>query len=145
MNQYSVLKEKHQKEINNFPLMFAFSKKQFSEGMEKLGLQETDTDKILSIGGGGYMKKSDEKAFDDILARHDAERTQEINNDTDGTGYIFDMFSYELSNHEYCYTGDISDTLDCLGYTREEINQDAKLLKGLNLAIEKCNMNDIDD
>ena len=142
MNQYRVLKEKHQKEINDFPLMFAFSKKQFAEGMEKLGLKETDTDKIISIGAGGYMKKSDEKAFDDILARHEAERKEAINNDIDGTGYILDMFSYELSNHEYCYTGDISDTLDCLRYTREEIKTDAKLLKGLNLAIEKCKYED---
>ena len=110
--------------------------------MEKLGLKETDTDKIISIGAGGYMKKSDEKAFDDILARHEAERKEAVNNDTDGTGYILDMFSYELSNHEYCYTWDVSDTLDALGYTREEINQDAKLLKGLNLAIEQCKYED---
>jgi len=142
MNQYRVLKEKHQQEVNNFPLMFAFNKKQFAEGMEKLGLKETDTNKILSIGGGGYLKKSDKKSFDDILARHDTERKEAVNNDTDGTGYIFDMFKYELNNHEYCYTGDISDTLDCLGYTREEINQDAKLLKGLNLAINKCKYED---
>ena len=53
MNQYRVLKEKHEKEINNFPLMFAFSKKQFAEGMQKLGLKETNTDKIISIGVGG--------------------------------------------------------------------------------------------
>jgi hypothetical protein len=142
MNKYSVLKEKHRKEINDFPLMFAFSQKQFAEGMEKLGLKETDTDQIISIGAGGYMRKSDEKAFDDILARHEAERKEAVNNDTDGTGYILDMFSYELSNHEYCYTGDISDTLDCLGYTREEIKADAKLLTGLNLAIEQCKYED---
>ena len=139
MNKYSVLKEKHQKEINNFPLMFAFSKKQFAEGMEKLGLTESDTDKIISIGGGGYMKKSDEKAFDDMIAKHEAERKEAINNDLDSTGFILDMFHYELNNHEYGYTGDISDTLDCLGYTREEIKADPKLLKGLNLAIKKCN------
>lgn len=138
MNQYRVLKEKHQKEINDFPLMFAFSKKQFSEGMEKLGLKETDTDKILSIGAGGYMKKSDEKAFDDILARHETERKEQVNNDIDSTGYIFDMFKYELNNHEYCYTGDLQDTLDCLGYTREEIKADTKLLKGLELAKQCC-------
>ena len=139
MNQYRVLKEKHQKEINNFPLMFAFSKKQFAEGMKKLGLNETDTDKILSIGGGGYMKKSDEKAFDDMIAKHESERKEAINNDIDSTGFIFDMFHYELNNHEYGYTWDTSDTLDALGYTQEEINQNEKLSKGLKLAIKKCN------
>ena len=142
MNKYRVLKEKHQQEVNAFPLMFAFSQKQFVEGMEKLGLKETDTEKIISIGAGGYMKKTDLESFKSMRERHYTERKEAVNNDTDGTGYILDMFSYELSNHEYCYTGDISDTLDCLGYTREEINQDEKLLKGLNLAINKCKYED---
>ena len=142
MNQYKELKNKQEKEINNFPLMFAFSQKQFVEGMEKLGLKETDTEKIISIGAGGYMKKTDLESFKSMRERHYTERKEAVNNDTDGTGYILDMFSYELSNHEYCYTGDISDTLDCLGYTREEINQDEKLLKGLNLAINKCKYED---
>ena len=142
MNQYKELKNKQEKEINNFPLMFAFSQKQFVEGMEKLGLKETDTEKIISIGAGGYMKKTDLESFKSMRERHYTERKEAVNNDTDGTGYILDMFSYELSNHEYCYTGDISDTLDCLGYTREEIKADPKLLKGLNLAINKCRYED---
>ena len=142
MNQYKELKNKQEKEINNFPLMFAFSKEQFKKGMEKLGLNESDTDKILSIGAGGYMRKTDEKAFDDMIAKHDSKRKEAINNDLDSTGFILDMFHYELNNHEYGYTWDTSDTLDALGYTREEIKADPKLLKGLNLAIKKCKYED---
>lgn len=137
MNKYKELKEKHQQAINNFPMMFAFSKKQFAEGMEKLGLKETDTDKIYSIGAGGYIRKEDSKKFHELIDQHDAEMKEAVNQDLDGTGFIFDMFYYELGNHEYCYTRDISDTLNALGYTIEEVRADKKLLQGLNLAKEK--------
>lgn len=137
MNKYKELKNKHQETINNFPMMFAFSKKQFAEGMEKLGLKETDTDQIYSIGYGGYMKKTDSKKFHELINKHDSEMKEAVNQDIDGTGFIFDMFYYELGNHEYCYTRDISDTLNALGYTIEEVKADKKLLKGLSLAKEK--------
>jgi len=38
MNSYLELKEKHQKEVNEFPMFFAFNDKQFKEGMKKFGL-----------------------------------------------------------------------------------------------------------
>lgn len=50
MNAYKVLKEKRQQEVNSFPIAFAFSDQQFDEGMRKLGLNPTDTDKVYSIG-----------------------------------------------------------------------------------------------
>jgi len=138
MNKYLELKERHQEAINNFPLMFAFSNKQFAEGMEKLDLKETDTEKIISINYGGYTKKTDLKAFHDLIDKYEAERKEAVNNDIDGTGFIFDMFKYELGNHEYCYTYDTQDTLDALGYTMDDIRADEKLLKGLELAKKIC-------
>ena len=47
--KYLKLKEKHQKEVNDFPFGFAFSNQQFKEMIEKFGLKEKDTDKIYSI------------------------------------------------------------------------------------------------
>ena len=46
---YRELKQKHREEINAFPFMFAFSNKQFIEGMAKLGLEPGDTDKIYDM------------------------------------------------------------------------------------------------
>ena len=34
MNKYNELREKHQKEVNDFPIGFAFSDKQFEEQMQ---------------------------------------------------------------------------------------------------------------
>lgn len=134
-NNYLEMKERHQQEVNEFPLMFAFSNKQFDEGMRKLGLKPTDTDKIYKLGSaGGYYKKSDSKALHEMFAMHEQEKQKAIENDTTGEGYIYDMFNYELANHEYCITYDITDTIEALDLTMEEINNNKALLNGLNKA-----------
>jgi hypothetical protein len=90
-NAYLALKRKHQEEVNNFPMMFAFSNKQFAEGMAKLGLTENDTDKIYSIGGGGYIRKTDSEALSEMFDRHNKEMKNAIDSDLTGEGFIFDM------------------------------------------------------
>jgi len=144
MNKYLELKEKHSKEVNIFPMMFAFSQKQFDEGMEKLGLNKDDTKQIVSIGAGGFIKKTDSELLDKMFEEQSKERKVAIENDIDGTNFVKDMFKYELNNHEYCYTRGTQDTLNALGYTIEEIRADKKLLNGLNLAIQECKNEDND-
>lgn len=120
MNPYIELKNKHQKEVDAFPFGFAFSNEQFDEMMvDRFGLTPQDTDKIYSIGNGGYVRKSDAEAMNEMFERHAQEREaarKENKND-----YLYYMFYYELANHEYSYTGDISDALDALGLTTQEI------------------------
>lgn len=48
-------------------LFFAFNNSQFSEGMKKIGLNPDDTDKILSIGAGGYIAKNRKEEFHQIM------------------------------------------------------------------------------
>ena len=136
VNTYCELKEKHQKEFNNFPMFYAFSNERFEEGMRKFGLNpETDNDKILHLSGtGGYFKKADEPMFDEMMARHKREIEEAIENDATGNGFIYEMFNYELANHEYGYTGDIEQTLEALDMTMEQINANKKLLRGLRKA-----------
>ena len=134
--KYSELRQKQQKEVDEFPFGFAFSNEQFKEMMEKFGLSENDTDKIYSIGAGGYIRKSDADAMHEMFTRHEKERQQEIENDKDSSGYIYDMFRYELDNHEYCITYDLEPTLRALGLTEEEVNKNPKLLKGLKKALK---------
>ena len=64
------------------------------------------------------------------------EKQDAIAADLTGDGFIFDMFVYELANHEYCITYDLEDTLDALGLTAEQINADKRLTHGLNKAIK---------
>mgnify|MGYP003310686800 CR=1 FL=1 len=138
MNRYAELKDRQQKEVDAFPMMFAFSRKQFDEGMKRLGLEPTDTDKIYSLGNGGFIRKTDSDALSEMLNRLSEEMEKAIAEDTTGEGFIYDMFCYELSNHEYSYTHDVSDTLDCLGLTMEKVNADERLLHGLKKAMRRC-------
>lgn len=137
MNKYRELKARHEKMMNEFPMFFAFSNKQFEEGMAKLGLNPDETDKIYKLGGtGGFYRKSDSDKLKEMFATFDREMKEAIAADETGEGFIYDMFNYELANHEYCITWDLEPTLDALGITMEEINADERLLKGLKKAIK---------
>lgn len=136
-NKYEKLKDKQQKEFDAFPMRFAFDDKQFEEGMKELGLSVKDTDKIVSIGYGGFIRKSDIKAFNEMNKRHRVEEKEAMDKDLTGEGYIKDMFDFELANHEYGYTYELDDTLDALGLTIEEINNDERLKHGLKLALDE--------
>lgn len=133
-NLYLELKKDQQERFNAFPMFFAFSKDQFKTGMESLGLTEADTDKVYHIGASGYIRKTDSKAYAALNLQLESELNEAIDQDETGAGFIKDMFMYELENHEYSYTGDLEDTLEALGYTYEEIQQDEKLRTGLMLA-----------
>lgn len=135
---YIEMKNRHQKEYNDFTegrIFYAFSDKQFKEGMERLGLAPDDTDKIYSMGGAGaFILRTESKARKELFDRFEKEEKEAIANDKDGTGYIKEMFEYEMANHEYGYTYDITDTLDCLGITMKEINSNQALLNGFRIA-----------
>lgn len=137
MSRYSTLVERHRKEVNEFPIMFAFSKKQFEEGMKKWGLTPEDKDKIYSIGAGGFIRKTDAKAFNEMFKRQEEELRAEIDNDLTGGGFIYEMFLYELSNHEYIITMEVDDTLNSLGLTYEEVKASETLSRGLKLAKDR--------
>lgn len=140
MNPYLTLKEKHQKEINEFPFGFCFNDQQFNEMMTNWGLTPEDTDKIYSIGGGGYIRKSDSKAMNEMFDRHEREVAAARSENKDD--YLYHMFNYELANHEYGYTYDATDTLDALGLTMEEIEADERMLEAFKRAIKNQTNND---
>lgn len=128
-NKYLELTSKQQKEINEFPMFFAFNQKQFEEGMQSLGLKPTDTKKIYKLAGtGGFYRKTDAQKLRDMFARHDKEMADAIAADPTGDGFIYDMFNYELGNHEYGYTHDPEPALDALGLTMAAIKADPRML-----------------
>ena len=129
MNTYQELKDRHQKEMDAFPLGAAFSNSQFEEMMQKWGLTVKDTDKICPIGGGCFIPKNEPDAA--------------IAADETGDGFIYDMFYYELANHEYCITYEYDETFDALGLTEEQVVADKRLLHGLKKA-EKDYLKDCD-
>jgi len=139
-NQYALLKEKHQREVDEFPFFFAFSNQQFEEGMARFGLSPDDTDKIYCLKGtGGFYLRSDAERLHRMFDRQHEEHKAAIAADATGYGYIFDMFYYELNNHEYGYTGYIEDTLNAIEITVDEINADTRFQRALKQAVRKIN------
>lgn len=130
-NLYAELKEKHQKEFSKFPIKFAFSNEQFENVMREWGYTKEDTDKVVSVIGGGIVRKQDLQAFHDMFNMFDNEEKEARKSDK----YLEDMFDYELANHEYGYTYDLEDTLTALGLTYEDIENDIRLSNALYKAL----------
>ena len=134
-NEYVNLVRKQEKEFNSFPMFFAYNEKQYKEGKQTLGV--IDDKEIWYIGYCGYIRKSDKQLFSDMLERHNKELKQSIENDKTGKGFIYDMFLYELENHEYFITYELDDTLDALNLTIDEVLNSSTLKNGLLLARKK--------
>jgi len=133
MNAYIDMKERHQREVDDFPLFFAFNKEQFNEGMKKFELKAEETKKIYRLGNtGGYYRRKDAKRLNEMFFRHATELQNAIDGDATGEGFIFQMFDYELANHEY----DTTAALQALGITDGELSGSEQLRHGLALAIK---------
>ena len=68
MNDYVKMLERHQEELAQFPIVYAFGQEQFEKAMQKLGLEASDTEEVCSIfGAGDIIRKSDAPKFLDLL------------------------------------------------------------------------------
>ena len=96
-------------------VFFAFSNEQFNEN--KTPLKEGE--KYVSIGGGGYMPKSNVDDFrEGMKAIKQIGKKKVKENNLAETEIL-----YELNNHECFYTGDYSDVVDMFEgtYTEKQI------------------------
>jgi hypothetical protein len=115
-NIYLLQKEKHEKIINDFPVFYAFSNEQLEEGLKKLN---TIKEEILSIGYGGFIKKSDKKAYSKIWESINKETEKSLKDEL----YLYAAFRYELANHEFCITYDYTDTLDLFNLKEDTLTE----------------------
>lgn len=132
--KYIELKQKLEQSINRFQgMFFAFNQNQFNEGMAKLGLLPSETDKIRKICSGGFILASESKKLADLMNQNDKELKSFLST-PEG---LFDALVYELGNHEYCITYDLEDTLYALELTRSDVPQDI-LKNAINYYLEHC-------
>ena len=136
MNQYQEMRDKQQQAINAFAhenMFFAFSNDQFNDGLTRHNVTIND---IVSIGAGGYLLKSKRAEFAALNKTCRDEINAAIAGDPTGDGFIYDMFYYELNNHEYIITGDVDDTLDALNITAADLDANPALRHGLKKACD---------
>ena len=107
--KYSQLKAFQEAELNAFPLMFAFTKGQLKRAFEKNGVKDGKAE-VYSIGGGGFVKKTDYPALEAMFDQHRKELADAMGD----WEFMIDAMEYELANHEFCITYDTSDALEAL-------------------------------
>lgn len=124
---YKQYKKNRQEDFNKLPIYWAFGEQQFKELLQKLKLQDTPEDlkKLVNIGCGGLMLKSDLP----LLKNHNQTFSKEVLLFwlTHNFKFAYSAFKYEMSNHEYYYTCDITDTLESLNITFEDIQKNGYL------------------
>lgn len=134
-NLYLELRNRQQKRFDDFCYkyaFFAFNRDQLLKGFKKLGITEEEAaDKLYSMGGGGFYLREKAKEFHDIVSLGMKEREDAAADPETGDKYLFQMFYFELNNHEYSYTGEMEETLDSLGYTWEDVKSDQRLAEAL--------------
>lgn len=126
-NIYEEFKERQQKETNNLPIYFAFGNAQLQEKADELGFKSIDDmiNNVVGIGAGGFCKKEDHQNIINTFKKHDEELKENLKNDE----FLKSAFRYEMSNHEYVVTYDVSDTLRALGITLEEYQKSERMQK----------------
>lgn len=141
METYKEMKDRHQAEVNALPLAFAFSRDQYREKLAAWGITEEEADKgaVIGIGGGGFIRSTDKELVVNTFKRIADEKAAAIAADHTGTGFIYEMFVYELSNHEFSYTQEVDDTLAALKISEADLNENPALKAGLIAAIDKIN------
>jgi hypothetical protein len=115
---YKNLIEKHRKEVEEFPIAYAFSDEQLKEAMKKLGVKHlSECTTIFRMGD--IMLKKDVPRYVQLIERH----RKEILDAMKDKEYAVAAFRYEMDNHEYAinWDGD-SDVLKCFGLTLETLN-----------------------
>lgn len=138
-NVYAEWREKQQKKMDDLfkgRVFFAFNDEQFMKGMSEIGAASTS--ELFSMGAGGYYKKTDADKirafFNDSWAEQEDKMKRSLKFD-------FDMFEYELANHEFCITYELDETLDGCGLTTEEIGKSRNIYLGLAMALLEYSSN----
>lgn len=118
---YSNLMKKQHEEFNNFPIAYAFDKKQLKDALIKLGAEKEEC--ITYFQSGDILRKSDIPALKEMMKRHKEELLEAMKDEK----FAEEAFLYEMNNHEYAinWSGD-DDVLACF-YMKEKDLQDRGL------------------
>lgn len=105
--EYLDLKQRHQKEVEDFPIAYAFNGKQLKEAIEKLGATKQE---VTTLGYGTVIKRSDIPALDILMENHRHELSEAMKDKE----FAYEAFLFEMDNHEYAinFDGD-TEVLSC--------------------------------
>ena len=117
--EYLDLQKKHQKELEEFPIAYAFNDKQLEEALEKLGATKEEC--VTVFGHGDIVKRTDAKALVAMLERQREDIIEKLRDDPE---FAEAAFLYEMDNHEYAINWSADeDVLGCFAITFEDIRK----------------------
>lgn len=115
---YLDLQERQRKEIEEFPIAYAFSEQQLKEALEKLGAKKEEC--VTIFGHGDIVKKENAKPFIDMLKRH----MNELQIAMKEEAFAEAAFLYEMDNHEYAINWDGDhDVLAVFGFNFDDLRE----------------------
>lgn len=115
---YLDLQKRQQKELEDFPIAYAFNDQQLEEALEKLGANKDECVTLWNCGD--ILKKTDVPAFKEMLKRH----TQELHEALKDENFAEAAFLYEMDNHEYAinWSGD-DDVMRCFAVDYDKLDE----------------------
>lgn len=115
---YLKLQEKQRKDLEEFPIAYAFNEEQLQQALEKLGAKKEECVTLWNCGD--VMKRVDVPAFEEMMKRHREEIYELLKNEQDAE----EAFLYEMDNHEYAinWSGD-EDVLSCFSLDEKKLNE----------------------
>lgn len=115
---YLELKKTHEKELNDFPIAYAFNDQQLKEALAKLGVESTK-ECVTVFGHGDIVKKSDASKLIAMFKRQNEEVHELLRSDKEAA---YEAFLYEMNNHEYAINWDGDDAIyDCFAIDYERV------------------------
>ena len=132
METYIQIKARHQADINAFPIGAAFSKQQLADMLKKFDLPNNETGyaKIVSLGAGCFIRKSDIPAWREMTDRHKREM-EEFRSSRDR---LISALRIEFTNRECQFMDDDEGVCAAVGLDWKEVQKNKELLKTYNKA-----------
>lgn len=128
--EYVDLKRKHEQEMNDFPIAFAFNDEQLKRALEKLGVSSRE-ECVTVFGHGDIVKRENAKPLVEMLQRHTNEIKDKLKEDVE---FAEAAFLYEMDNHEYAINWSADeDVMDCFSIDWEFIRK-----HGLQMAYDSA-------
>lgn len=116
---YLDLQKKHQQELSDFPIAYAFSEQQLQEALVKLGA-ESKEECVTIFGHGDIVKRENAKPFLKLLER----QTKELKEAMKNKEFAEAAFLYEMDNHEYAINWSADeDVLACFNMSFEDLRK----------------------
>ena len=118
LDKYLNIRKKHDQELDDFPIKYAFSDEQLKDVLKEL---DADIDECTSVAGiGDVIRKKDVPDYINMIKR----QKDEIDELTKDHDLMYEAFLYEMDNYEYAinWEGD-AEVLGCFGMNEKILRE----------------------